>query len=144
MTHVGAREDECAIRHLYDGLYAATEAGDGTALQALVTADFESPDPHGVVTIGRAKFAEAFSIFSTYVSVGDTQYSLRHLAIDGDAAELDMESEVVVASSPIATPICKHLRSHDWLRREDDGIWRIACSVSEFIGPPAPPFDDDQ
>ena len=131
-----ALADETAIRGVYAALFAALEAKDGTSAVSLITPDFESVDPHGIGSRGREEFAEAFAILTSESSLTATRHSLRIVASAADEAEVELESEGTIVPRDGTEPQQMHGRSHDWLRRERDGQWRLSRSVSEFVGPP--------
>lgn len=82
--NLSASADETAIRRVYAALFAALEAKDATAAQRLITSDCESVDPHGIGSIGREEFAEAFALLTTESSLTATSHSLRIVALVGD------------------------------------------------------------
>lgn len=134
--NLSASADEIAIHSLYAALFAALEAKDATAAQRLITSDFESVDPHGIGSIGREEFAETFALLTTESSLTATRHSLRIVALVGDQAQVELESAGTILSHDGTELQHMHGRSHDWLRRERDGQWRLSRSVSEYVGPP--------
>ncbi|MES3033857.1 MAG: SgcJ/EcaC family oxidoreductase [Gemmatimonadota bacterium] len=128
--------DETAIHRVYAALFAALEAKDGTSALSLITADFESVDPHGIGSRGREEFAETFAILTSESSLTETRHSLRIVALAADEAEVALESEGTIVPRDGKEPQVMKGHSHDWLRRERDGEWRLSRSVGEFVGPP--------
>lgn len=131
-----ASADETAIRGLYSALFAALEAKDGTNAQRLITPDFESVDPYGIGSKGREEFAETFALLTSESPLTSTRFSLRIVALGADEAEVELENEGTIVPRDGTKPQRTQGRSHDWLRRERDGQWRLSRSVSEFVGSP--------
>ena len=117
-------------------MFAALETKDGLAAELLVADDFESVDPHGGSTTGRAEFVENFALLTAEASLKATRHALRIVARVGDVVEVELESEGTIQPFDGSPLQHVHGRSHDWLRREHDGQWRLSRSVSEFVGPP--------
>ena len=83
--------EEAAIRGVYTALLAAITAKDVAAAAQLVTADYESIDPHGIASNGRAEFAEGLAMVTQDVSFAVTDFSCRIVRLLDREAEVDID-----------------------------------------------------